>query len=179
MSKRRRIIVQGEHIVSADPDLSVSTLLGSCVACCLWDPVAKVGGMNHLLIAQEPSADAEMRVNGVESMERIIGELLNAGANLRTLEAKVFGGAKMIEGLSNIGVENSKFVLAYLAQRGINCRSKSLGGMAARHIQFWPVTGLARQKTQTNVLVAEEIAAEGLHQGPKRSSSKMAKVKND
>ncbi|MEO1780289.1 MAG: chemotaxis protein CheD, partial [Pseudomonadota bacterium] len=51
MSAQQIHIVQGEHAVGAHADTVISTLLGSCVACCLWDETAGVGGMNHMLLA--------------------------------------------------------------------------------------------------------------------------------
>ena len=49
---RRIPIVQGEHKVVAVPDVMITTVLGSCVAVCLQDPVARIGGMNHFLLAE-------------------------------------------------------------------------------------------------------------------------------
>ena len=65
---RRVSIVQGENAVVAEPDVVVSTLLGSCVAACLYDPVAKVGGMNHFLLG-EPNADH--RVSASDMSDRL------------------------------------------------------------------------------------------------------------
>ncbi len=52
----RHNVLQGEYEVSRDPHLVLTTVLGSCIACCLFDPVAKVGGMNHFLLASPPSS---------------------------------------------------------------------------------------------------------------------------
>lgn len=52
MTERRIHVGQGEHLVTSDPNVVLSTVLGSCVAMCLRDPVAGVGGMNHFLLPE-------------------------------------------------------------------------------------------------------------------------------
>lgn len=140
------VVTQGEHRVSDAQDVVISTLLGSCVACCLWDADARAGGMNHILLATNSSDATVCNLAGVNAMELLINDLLKLGARRSTLQAKVFGGAQMIEGLSNIGPENSAFALRFLAQEGIPVRAKSLGGRSSRHVVFTPATGAARVK---------------------------------
>ena len=77
------IITQGEHAVSDRPGETISTLLGSCVACCLWDPVSKVGGMNHILLAQKSSgAGLAPNLTAVNAMELLINEMLKSSAKV-------------------------------------------------------------------------------------------------
>ncbi len=146
MTEKRMIITQGEHAVSDDPDVVVSTLLGSCVSCCLWDPYAQVGGINHMLHAQLDDARSSANVSGVNSMELLINEILKKGGARARLTAKVFGGAQMVQGLSEIGLANARFTLEFLARENIVCVSKSLGGRQARHVLFRPATGIVRQR---------------------------------
>ncbi len=138
-------IVQGDFAVSGDPDLVMSTVLGSCVAVCLFDPNARVGGMNHFLLA----GTAEPRSNdlryGVNAMELLINQLLQAGAERHKLLAKLFGGARMTAHAGDIGQSNADFAQGFLKQEGIPCVSQSLGGEQARRVQFTPATGAARQ----------------------------------
>ncbi|MEP5729685.1 MAG: chemotaxis protein CheD [Sulfitobacter sp.] len=153
------VITQGQHKVSGDSGASISTLLGSCVAGCLWDATAGVGGMNHILLAtrvQKSLDDGNMA--GVNAMELMINEMLKLGASRSRLQAKVFGGAQMIKGLSDIGPANCEFVLKYLECESIPCISQSLGGTMARHIVFTPATGGVRMKAQRTV-VEEPVAA--------------------
>lgn len=145
----RIVITQGEHFTSADPETTISTLLGSCVACCLWDPLAEVGGMNHILLAANPRAPAEgPSLSGINAMELLINDLLKLGARRTRLQAKAFGGAQMISGLSSIGPANARFALGYLSRENIECTSQSLGGDRARHVIFVPTTGAVRVKIQ-------------------------------
>ena len=89
---RTSYIVQGEYRVSRDPSEVLSTVLGSCVAVCLWDPAAKVGGMNHFLLPAAPGqGDAKMLRYGAHAMEVLINEVLKLGARRKALQAKLFG----------------------------------------------------------------------------------------
>ena len=129
MNGVRHVITQGEYMVSTEPDLYISTLLGSCVACCLWDPTAMVGGMNHMLLTQHGDAARHSDLAGINAMEMLINDLQKRGALRSRLQAKVFGGAQMFDGLSRIGAANCSFVLDYLAREGILCTGQSLGGI--------------------------------------------------
>ena len=143
---RTSYIVQGEYRVSRDPAEVLSTVLGSCVAVCLWDPAAKVGGMNHFLLPAAPGqGDAKMLRYGAHAMEVLINEVLKLGARRKALQAKLFGGANVTDALGPIGQANASFALTYLSDEDIPCIATSLGGTQARRIVFRPVTGHVRQ----------------------------------
>lgn len=139
-------ITQGEFRVSQDPDEVFSTILGSCVAVCLRDPVARVGGMNHFLLpsGHDGERGRSMRY-GVHAMEMLINALFKLGAGRDRLEAKLFGGARLSMNLRDVGADNAAFALDYLAAEDINCVASSLGGNSARRVLFHPVTGQAKQ----------------------------------
>lgn len=147
-ARHRKVnIIQGEYFVTDDPDIVLTTLLGSCVAACIRDPIARVGGMNHFLL---PGADVRMQVNeaeryGVHLMELLVNGLLQRGARKDRLEAKLFGGARTVEGLSDIGARNADFAERFLHNEDISLIGGSLGGDCGRRLQFWPVLGRARQ----------------------------------
>ena len=111
MTELRKVITQGEQAVSSDPNLVITTLLGSCVSCCLWDPVARVGGANHMLVTQLNDTRALSNMSGVNAMELLINAVQKAGGIRARLIAKVFGGARMVAGLSCIGQSNAAFTL--------------------------------------------------------------------
>ncbi len=139
-------IVQGEYYVTADPKVVLTTLLGSCVAACIRDPQAGVGGMNHFLLPGQGSAAArESESYCVHLMELLVNGLLKHGARRDRLEAKLFGGARTMEGLSDIGAKNAAFAEHFLKYEGINYIGGSLGGEGGRRLQYWPVEGRARQ----------------------------------
>ena len=139
-------IVQGEFHVSADRALSITTLLGSCVAACIHDPVAEVGGMNHFLLPGDEANAPLLARHGVHLMELLINGLLKKGAARHRLEAKLFGGARTMQGLGDIGATNARFAQDFLKREGIAIRGGSLGGETGRRIQFWPASGRALQK---------------------------------
>ena len=146
MMDHRIVITQGEHAIESRPDACITTLLGSCVACCLWDPVAGVGGMNHMLLAGSAISCGTSSLQGINEMELLVNGLLKRGARRSRLLAKAFGGASMVQGLSDIGAANCLFTLDYLEREKIECISHSLGGNRARQLMFWPATGRVRQK---------------------------------
>ena len=139
-------IVQGEYHVSGDTALSITTLLGSCVAACISDPVAQVGGMNHFLLPGDEAASPLVARHGVHLMELLINGLLKKGAARDRLEAKLFGGARTMQGLGDIGATNARFAQDFLKREGITITGGSLGGETGRRIQFWPASGRVRQK---------------------------------
>jgi len=138
-------IAQGEFFVGAE-ERPISTILGSCVATCLFDEDARIGGMNHFLLPEGHANAIQAASFGVNAMELLINALIKRGARRSNLRAKVFGGARMIAGLSDIGQKNVEFVLNFLDRERIDCVSQSLGGTQARRIEFWPTTGRVRQR---------------------------------
>ncbi|WP_051953725.1 chemotaxis protein CheD [Methylocapsa aurea] len=154
--EQRVHIIQGEYHVTDDPSVMLTTLLGSCVAACLRDPLAGVGGMNHFLLPGQasPSQEAgqengpqrkEAERYGVHLMELLVNGLLRHGARRERLEAKLFGGARTMDGLADIGALNAGFAERFLRNEGIRLIGGSLRGDQGRRIQFWPVSGRARQ----------------------------------
>jgi chemotaxis protein CheD len=144
--ERRVHIIQGEYHVTDDPDVVLTTILGSCVAACLRDPVARVGGMNHFLLpGRDHGARQEAERYSVHLMELLVNGLLQRGARRDRLEAKLFGGANTMEGLSDVGTLNADFAENFLRNEGIGVVGGSLRGARGRRIQFWPVSGRARQ----------------------------------
>lgn len=139
-------IVQGEYHVSGDQALSITTLLGSCVASCIHDPEAGVGGMNHFLLPGDEATSPLVARHGVHLMELLINGLLKKGASRERLQAKLFGGARTMQGLGDIGASNARFAQDFLKREGITVTGGSLGGETGRRIQFWPASGRVRQK---------------------------------
>jgi chemotaxis protein CheD len=147
---RKINIVQGEHHVAKDPDVMLTTILGSCVAACLFDPAAELGGMNHFLLpGGRPGTEIGHGSNamryGAYSMELLVNGLLREGAQRHRLRAKLFGGARMLKGLTDVGDANAAFAERFLRQEGITVVGGSLRGDRGRRIQFWPTTGRAQQ----------------------------------
>ncbi|MDR3406951.1 MAG: chemotaxis protein CheD [Methylovirgula sp.] len=157
---RKVHIVQGEYFVSEDPDVVLVTLLGSCVAACVRDPVARVGGMNHFLLPGDDKAarNGEAERYGVHLMELLVNGLLRRGARKDRLEAKLFGGARTIENFSDIGQKNVAFAERFLKTENIAYIGGNCGGDSGRRLQFWPICGRARQALIVGVEVPVAVA---------------------
>lgn len=157
-----RTVVSGETCVSAEETLVISTVLGSCVSVCLFDPVAKIGGANHYFLSSGRGQNASY---GAVAMELVINGLMRRGAERSRLRAKVFGGALMKSGLGDIGKENSKFALDYLQTERLPIVAMDLGGFWARRLHFHPATGKARvvqtKEPQSVILPPSETRSTG------------------
>lgn len=122
-------------------DMAIMTVLGSCVSACLRDRSSGIGGMNHFML---PSSDesGSMRY-GAHAMDVLIDRLLSAGAAREHLEAKVFGGGRVLAGLNalNVGERNAAFVLDYLSRGRIRVMASDLNEAHPRKVVFFPRSG--------------------------------------
>jgi chemotaxis protein CheD len=153
-------ILPGEYFVYHE-DILIMTTLGSCIAACLWDREAKVGGMNHFML---PEGDAGSGRYGSFAMELLINEMMKHGATRATMEAKVFGGGQVIDGMTtmNIGERNTTFVVDYLKTERIPIMAKDVQGPYPRKVCFLPASGKAmikRLASSNETLVAQDRAA--------------------
>lgn len=141
------LVIQGEYKISDDPNVMLATLLGSCVSACIRDPIAGVGGMNHFLLAGGTASDARYNAEryGVHAMELLVNGLLQLGAQRHRLEAKLFGGAKTLDGVVDVGGTNAEFAESFIEREGIKLMSACLLGTRGRRVNFWPVSGRARR----------------------------------
>ncbi|MBU1377628.1 MAG: chemotaxis protein CheD [Alphaproteobacteria bacterium] len=140
---RKIHVIQGEFHVARGDDVVLTTILGSCVAACIRDPITGYGGMNHFLLPGE-AGDEGMRY-GVQSMELLLNDLLRKGCRRERMEVKLFGGAHLFDGLSDVGGQNSTFAERFVRDEGLRHVGGSLRGDRARRIQYWPSSGRARQ----------------------------------
>lgn len=161
VAAKRVHIIQGEYKVVDDPNVVLTTILGSCVAACLRDPLAGVGGMNHFLLPGTVGAGGgDATRYGVHLMELLINDMLKKGARRDRIEAKVFGGAKTIASFSNVGEQNAAFAMQFLKDEGIPVISWSTGGEHGRKVEFWPVSGRARQLPLSGAEAKTTVALE-------------------
>lgn len=147
---RRVTVMQGETRVSDEADVILTTVLGSCIAACLYDPIAKVGGLNHFLLAEPGSADTDpksMQRYGVYAMEVLINAMLAMGATRMNLRARLYGGASLRDGFRDIGATNAEFARRFLRDERIALVGEDVGGFGARRVEFRPTVGLARCRT--------------------------------
>jgi chemotaxis protein CheD len=167
-------ILPGEYHVTSD-DIILMTVLGSCVAVCLRDPLLKIGGMNHFMLPKDGptsvATDAAGRY-GTHAMELLINGMLKAGASRNRLQAKLFGGGAVLGGMNGMGVgrNNIDFARAFLAAERIEVLAADLGGNSGRKIMFFPCTGRVLVKTLRPADSRESVEHEALYQSRLRQT---------
>jgi len=132
----------GEFYIAND-DLVITTLLGSCVSACIFDPVTGYGGLNHFMLPTGGPNDDLQRSSryGLFAMEQLINELMKHGCLRENLQVKLTGGGNMMSGIANIGQQNIDFILKYIDDEGLKLIASDLGGDQARRVAFFPTTG--------------------------------------
>lgn len=152
-------VLPGEFFVDSE-EILIMTTLGSCIAACLWDSKARVGGLNHFMLPNGGS-DGGGRY-GIFAMEVLINEMMKRGATRATLEAKVFGGGQVIAGMEclNVGERNTRFVLDYLKAERIPVLSQDVLDIYPRKVCYFPVTGKAMVKRLAPTRAAELLVHE-------------------
>lgn len=139
-------ILPGEYYVTKR-DMVLVTVLGSCVAACIRDCISGMGGMNHFMLPEAGAEDTGLTGTamryGSYAMEIMINQLLKMGAKRGNLEAKLFGGASVLKGLTvvNVGERNADFAQRYLQREGIAIASQDLLDVYPRKVYFFPATG--------------------------------------
>jgi chemotaxis protein CheD len=131
---------------------AITTVLGSCVSTCLWDPGERIGGMNHFMLpgdtASPGSPWAASARFGVYAMEVLINDMIRLGADRRRMVAKVFGGAQLLAGFDrlDVGAKNSEFVLDFLKVEGIRILAQDLLDVCPRKVHFFVDSGKVQVK---------------------------------
>ena len=134
----------GELYAAAEPTV-IYTLLGSCVAVCIYDKKNRIGGMNHIFLPGNKEASLSTRY-GENAIKYLIEEISRLGGERKNLTAKAFGGAHVIPGISRefgVGSKIVDFVIDYLKKEKIKIVSQDLGGTKARKVFFHSDTGMA------------------------------------
>jgi chemotaxis protein CheD len=136
----------GQVYATREPTI-LKTILGSCIAACLMDPVARVSGMNHFMLpapGDRSSSRADGSQFGVHAMDLLIGAIQKAGGDRRRIQAKLFGGANVLrlaENGSGVPERNVEFIEQFMKTEGIMVASRDLGGYLPRRIHFYTDTG--------------------------------------
>ncbi len=149
-------LLPGEYYVT-DKDMLLVTVLGSCVAACIRDCYSGIGGMNHFMLP-DGGGDVGSPLNasaryGTYAMEILINQLLKLGARRCNLEAKVFGGGNVLDGLNvaNVGQRNADFVLKFLQIEKIRVVAQDLIDIYPRKVYFFPKNSKVMVKKLRNL----------------------------
>lgn len=137
-------VLPGELHVSRASDEVISTVLGSCISACVRDVTRSIGGMNHFMLPDAPSGDADQGASaryGMYALECLLNGILRGGGRREDLEIKVFGGGRVLSGTSDIGRANIDFVRRFFADERIPVAAEDVGGTVARRLRYWPMTG--------------------------------------
>jgi chemotaxis protein CheD len=147
-------ILPGEYYVTRS-DEAVATVLGSCVSACVRDPERNVGGMNHFMLPEDatvgpnnwldPAVGLATRY-GSYAMESLINDLLKLGASRERLEIKLFGGGRILSGMTDVGGRNVEFVRNYMQIEGYRVSAEDLGGQQPRKVVYFPASGRVRMR---------------------------------
>ena len=157
-------VYPGEFHVTTNKSERLVTILGSCVAACIRDPLTGFGGMNHFMLPEDDTGHWGTEIMstryGNHAMEKLINELIKVGCPRERMEVKVFGGGNVIDSQHAIGSKNGEFILRYLKAEGLKCAVQDLGGDYPRRIEYSPASGrVARRllrRTDSDPVVREE-----------------------
>lgn len=156
-------LFSGDCYVTDEQGVVLMTILGSCVAACIRDPITGIGGMNHFLLPDggdygASNAGSATRY-GAFAMEQLINGILKLGGQKHRLEVKVFGGGNVIDTATMIGERNVEFVRDFLRREGLQIASEDLGDTYPRRVNYYPSTGrvmLRKLRRREDMVVVEE-----------------------
>lgn len=134
----------GQIFATREPAM-ITTILGSCVAVCLWDPDARVAGVNHFLLPKNPLPGTDDARYGDTAMDSLLVALWKNGAAIDRLVAKIFGGASVLRAAStrSIGDQNAAVARAFLERHHIAAIADQTGGERGRKLLFDTADGSA------------------------------------
>jgi chemotaxis protein CheD len=150
--RKRHFLYPGQIFVSREA-ITISTILGSCAAVCLWDSRRRIGGMNHYLLPEGP-VDGENRLRyGNVANAALLKELLALGSDIKDLQAKIFGGtsAYAADPITALGTRNVEMAEQFLRSAGIRVTAKEVSGKHGRKLTFNTLDGTTEVKNYQNV----------------------------
>lgn len=171
-------LVPGDFYVTRHDEVLL-TVLGSCVSVCMRDPALGVGGMNHFMLPRPPAHEKEhwhglsgtATRYGSASMEQLIGNIIKLGGDRSRLEVKLFGGGRVLAGVTDVGRQNIDFAREFMQAEQLKVKSEDLGGIWPRQVQYFPQSGRVRvrrlERPDRTLAQREEHYLEELEHQPK------------
>lgn len=146
-SHRKQFYLHPGQIFASRECHVVTTILGSCVSVCLWDPSAKIGGINHFLLPTHPGDGPASPRYGDLAIPELIEQLVAFGCQRRNLLSKIFGGACVLEAFQvrpgHLGQRNVQVAEQFLAAASIPLTGHDVGGQRGRKLIFQTDDGAA------------------------------------
>nr|WKN36702.1 chemotaxis protein CheD [Tunicatimonas sp. TK19036] len=124
-----------ELIVSRYPS-QITTVLGTCVSVCLFDPVTKIGGMNHYMLPFWEGKQGQLLKYGDVAIAALIEKMIKEGAQEKDIIAKVFGGVEGTNSIFRVGQKNIEVAVCLLKKKKIRIEAMEVGGRRGRKIRF-------------------------------------------
>jgi chemotaxis protein CheD len=133
----RHFLYPGQVFVTSDP-ITISTILGSCAAVCLWDRHKKAGGMNHYLLPEGVNEGANRLRYGNAANSELLRQVLALGCEVRNLQAKIFGGSSAFgaDPTRSVGSRNVELAESFLHSAGIPVVERDISGKRGRRLVF-------------------------------------------
>lgn len=151
-------VVQGRVAVSMDPRVMFTTVLGACVAVCLFDPQTKLGGMAHFMFPDGEDYALDETRFCQQAVTSLIAQVRELGGHTNRLHASLFGAANSRHGRRDIGRRNSDSALALIQLQGLPVVMQCLGGGQVRRVRFSPTTGVCVERSISDGLPHEALA---------------------
>lgn len=158
-------LLPGEYFVTMR-DEAIYTTLGSCISACIRDKITGIGGMNHFML---PLASGNENLKAADitdsarygnyAMEHLINDILKNGGSRKNLEAKIFGGGRIMANMTDVGMRNIIFARDYLQTEGLQIVSQDVGDIYPRMVVYFPKTGkvkVKRLRSLHNNMIAEQ-----------------------
>lgn len=143
----KKIYLHPGQLYATAESAVVTTILGSCVAVCLYDPVTQIGGVNHFLLPVAGTDGQKSSRFGNVAVPDLIGKVVKLGAERKRLQAKLFGGANVIKAFrdqkNHLGTQNVSIARALLAAEAIPVIGEDVGGQSGRKLVFLTDDGSA------------------------------------
>ncbi len=129
-------------------DIIVTVGLGSCIGLTLYDPVSKIGGMVHYMLPDSTAVanNSNIAKFADTGIQELLKRVTSAGANRRTLVAKIAGGAKMFavtqtSTVGSVGDRNTMAAKQMLSKLNIRLVAEDTGLNFGRTVELHCDTG--------------------------------------
>ena len=164
-TREKEVVLYIGGVHASDQPIVIKTLLGSCIAVCLYDPVNMAGGMNHFMLPRGGGIGLGPDATrfGVHAMDCLISAVMKVGGDRRRCVAKCFGGAHVLdvrESAASVPQQNVEFIRSFLDDEGFRIVAEDMGGYHPRHVLFHPRAGRAFVKHVAGAAAAARMVAQ-------------------